>query len=398
MENIKKRILLHDRTGVPFTVQLGRELASRGHHVLYSYAAFFQSPKGSVGRKSEDPANFQIESMQLNKPFQKYSFIKRRFQEIEYAHDLVKQIKEYKPDTVILAGSHPDALTVVYRECKDLEAKFIFWVQDIYGLAIKRILNKKIPGLGSLIGNYYIWQEKQLLKKSDEIILITEDFIPLMNDWGIDAHKCHVIRNWTPIEELPVKPKNNPWARAHQLEGKFTFLYAGTLGLKHNPDLLLNLAKQFSNNDEIRIVVISEGLGADWLKKKMADEATNNLVLLDFQPFEQMPNVLGTADVLVAILEPDAGVYSAPSKVLTYLCAERALLLAIPPENLSAKLVAQNQAGLVVPPTDLNAFIQAAERFVSSPSFREQCALNGRLFAEKSFDIKIIGDHFEKII
>ena len=393
-----KKILLHDRTGVPFTVQLGRELAARGHDVLYSYAAFFQSPKGSVHRKSTDPSHFQIESMQLSKPFQKYSFIKRRFQEIEYAHDLVAQIKKYNPDTVILAGSHPDALSVVYRECRDLNAKFVFWVQDIYGIAIKRILNKKIPGLGNLIGNYYIWQEKQLLKKSDEVILITEDFIPLMNKWGIDNAKCHIIRNWTPIEELPIRAKDNEWANANQLNDKFVFLYAGTLGLKHNPDLLLRLAKHFSNNDQVRVVVISEGLGADWLKRKKVAHSLENLVLHDFQPFEQMPNVLGTADVLVAILEPDAGIYSAPSKVLTYLCAERALLLAIPPENLSAKLISQNRAGIVVSPDNTDAFVEAANHLVSDSSFRELCAINGRQFAEESFDIKNIGDRFEKII
>ncbi len=394
----KKRILLHDRTGVPFTVQLGRELASRGHNVLYSYAAFFQSPKGSVRRKSSDLDNFQIKSMQLSKPFQKYSFIKRRFQEIEYAHDLVKQIKDYHPDIIILAGSHPDALAIVYKECRELGANLIFWVQDIYGVAIKRILNKKFPGLGSLVGNYYIWQEKQLLKKSDAIVLITEDFFPLMNQWGIDGQKCHVIHNWTSIEELPVRPKSNPWANTQRLDNKFTFLYAGTLGLKHNPNLLLSLAKHFSSNDQIRIAVISEGLGAEWLKEKREEQGIKNLILLGFQPFEQMPDVLGTADVLVAILEPEAGIYSAPSKVLTYLCAQRPLLLALPPENLSAKIVIENQAGWVVPPLETEDFLSAADSLVMDASLRTRLAANARDYAEKTFDIRAICNKFETII
>lgn len=389
------KVLLHDRTGVPFTVQLARELARRGYDVLYSYGAFFQSPKGRLEPRPGDPPNLRIEAMHLSKPFQKYSFIKRRFQEIEYAHDLVAQIKTFRPNVLILAGAPPDALAVVYRECQALDTRIIFWVQDIYSIAIKRILNGKLPFIGNLIGEYYIWKEKRLLRKSDEVILITEDFNALMDRWGISQDKRHVIHNWTPLEELPVCQKDNAWARRHGLADKFCFLYAGTLGLKHNPELLLHLAEHFRDNPQVQIVVVSEGLGAEWLSERIESKSLSNLTLLDFQPFAEMPQVLGAADVLIAILEPDAGVYSAPSKVLTYLCARRPLLLAVPPENLSARIVAENDAGWVVPPTDQDAFIAAAERLRVDERLRASMALNARAYAERAFDIVCIADQFE---
>lgn len=388
--------MLHDRTGVPFTVQLGRELARRNYDILYSYGAFFQSPKGNLVRQETDPSNFQIEAMQLNKPFQKYSFIKRRFQEIEYAHLLVQQIEKFDPDMTILCGSHPDALSVVYKKCKS--RRMVFWVQDIYGVAIKRILSNRFPIVGDWIGNYYMRLEKQLLHQSDHIILISADFMDLMNNWGIDPSKIDVIHNWTPIEELPVRPKYNAWSVHHQLTDKFCILYAGTLGLKHNPEILLRLALHFKLDDQVRIVVISEGLGADWLRKKKEELSVENLLLLDFQLFKNMPDVLGTADVLLAILEPDAGIYSAPSKVLTYLCAERAILLAIPPENLSARIVSENDAGLVVHPTEIETFVAAAQKLRMDTALRQKVAQNAREYAENNFDIVTICDRFEKII
>lgn len=393
----KPKILLHDRTGVPFTIQLARELAQRNFDVLYSYGAFFQSPKGNLALTETDPKNLQIVAMRLQKPFQKYSFVKRRFQEIQYAKDLVNQIKAYSPDVLILAGSHPDALAVVYKECQKFNIKIVFWLQDLYGIAIKRILSKRIPIIGKIIGNYYIWQEKRLLHKSDQIVLITEDFIPLMDQWGLPAQKLHVVHNWTPLEELPVRSKQNEWSIQQGLADKFCFLYAGTLGLKHNPELLLNLALHFQHKPDVQIVVISEGLGADWLAEQKKIHNLNNLRLLDFQPFEEMPNVLGTADVLVAILEPDAGVYSAPSKVLTYLCAQRPLLLSIPPENLSAKIVSENKAGLVVPPLDETSFLSSADNLASNASLRSILGINARNYAEETFNIEAICDRFEKI-
>ena len=72
---------------------------------------------------------------------------------------------------------------------------------------------------------------------------------------------------------------------------------------------------------------------------RSADDPAPALMLLPFQPYEVLPEVLASADVLIAILEPDAGVFSVPSKVLSYHCAGRPILAAIPAENLAARII-----------------------------------------------------------
>lgn len=392
------RILVHDRSGHPFQVQLSRELGRRGYQILHSYAAFFQTPKGALTKKPTDPCSFDVTGIQLSQPFQKYSFVKRRFQELEYAKLLVTQIKEFDPQVVILANMPIDPLAVVYKECQGQDIKFIFWVQDLYGIAISRILSKKLPLLGRLIGKYYIRLERRLLKQSDEVVLITKDFLTLMKEWRIDPDKLHIVPNWAPLEEMPVRPKENHWSRQHQIDDKFCILYAGTLGMKHNPKLLLELALHFRKISNIRVLVISEGLGADWLKNRKLEYDLDNLILMGFQPFEQLPNVLAAADILIAILEAEAGTFSVPSKVLSYLCAQRSLLLAVPPENLAARIVSQNKAGLVAHPTDIETFIQAADTLVENSALRQEYASRALSYANKHFNIHMIGDKFEEII
>jgi glycosyltransferase involved in cell wall biosynthesis len=259
-------------------------------------------------------------------------------------------------------------------------------------------LKKKIPGFGHAVGLYYVNLERSLLRKSDEVVLITEDFRPLMERWGIARDRVHVIPNWAPLEELPLQPKDNEWARTHQLHEEFCFLYSGTLGLKHNPELLVQLAVRFREDTAVRVVVISQGLGADYLKKRRAELELDNLIIMGYQPYEQLPQVLGAADVLVALLEPDAGVFSVPSKVLTYLCAGRPLLLAVPPDNLAARIVIENQAGLVVHPSDVAGFLRSAEDLLNDPALRERLGRNARHYAETHFDIEKITDQFEKIL
>ncbi len=74
-------------------------------------------------------------------------------------------------------------------------------------------------------------------------MVISEDFLPLLRRWGVDEARIAVIENWAPLDELPVLPRDNEWAREHGLADRFVFLYSGTLGFKHDPSLLLELAR-----------------------------------------------------------------------------------------------------------------------------------------------------------
>ena len=155
---------------------------------------------------------------------------------------------------------------------------------------------------------------------------------------------------------------------------------------------------QFRSDERVRVVVCTEGPGGDWLAEAKAREGLDNLLLLPFQPFPAMPDVLGSADVLVAILEPDAGVFSVPSKVLTYLCAARPLLLAMPPENLAARIVTREQAGLVVAPDQPDAFLQAAQRLRDEEVLREEAGAHARSYALRTFPIATTSSIFLNIL
>jgi glycosyltransferase involved in cell wall biosynthesis len=119
---------------------------------------------------------------------------------------------------------------------------------------------------------------------------------------------------------------------------------------------------------------------------------------MDLQPYDELPEVLATGDVLIALIERDAGTFAVPSKVLSYLCAARPLLLAVPPSNLAAQTVKRAGAGLIVDPADVDGFIAAARRLVADPGLRARLATSGRRYAEAKFDIEAIADRFERVL
>jgi len=114
--------------------------------------------------------------------------------------------------------------------------------------------------------------------------------------------------------------------------------------------------------------------------------------------FRDRKRIERTADVLFAVLEADAGVFSVPSKVLSYLCAQRPLLLSVPLDNLASRIVKGNDAGLVVDPSDISKFIDSANMLFGDNSLRSKLAQNGRKYAIENFNIDEISDKFELII
>jgi glycosyltransferase involved in cell wall biosynthesis len=392
------RILVHDYVGHPFQVQLSRALAGCGHQVLHLYNGSFQTPHGELDRKADDPTGFDVRPIALSETIPKMNFFKRFHLEREYADKLVAASSSFRPEVVISANTPSIAQHRLARGCRQQGIQLVSWIQDMYGVAAYRLLSRKLPGVGHAVGQYFIALDKRSARASDAIVVITDDFRGILAQWGVDAARVHVIHNWAPLEGLPQRLRDNTWSRAQGLGGGLRFIYSGTLAMKHNPGLLLELAQLLDRDSLGELIVISEGSGVKWLAEQAAAANVRSLKCLSFQPFEAMPDVLGSADVLVAILEADAGVFSVPSKVLSYLCAGRPLLLAVPGENLAAKIVVECGAGLVVEPNDLAGFCAAARKLIDSPELRRQCGAAARQYAEANFDITRITDRFEAIL
>lgn len=394
------RILIHDYAGHAFPITLSRELAKRGHQIVHAFAGALQTPRGDLHPKHEDTARLEFRELPMNPlyPRYKYSFIQRRRMEVEYGKSAARFVLDWQPEVVLSGNTPTESQEPLLRATLQAGGRFYYWIQDFYSLAVDEILRRKIPVLGAWVGGWYRRLDRHQFQRSSRIVAITADFKPILNQvFGIEPTKIDVVPNWACIEELPLMPRDNDWARKQGLDDKFVYLYSGTIGMKHNPRLLLDLARQHQKDPQVKVVVISEGIGADWLRRESASAGLNNLILLPYQPFSELPSVLATGDVLVGLLDDGAGTYSVPSKTLSYLCAGRPLLLAMPTNNLAARIVSDHQAGKIVAPGDTDGFLEAARDLMHSPQKRMEYGHHARAYAEQTFPISRTATIFEKI-
>jgi glycosyltransferase involved in cell wall biosynthesis len=387
------RLAIHDFGGFAFVLQLSRELSRRGHDVVYFYASNLPGPHRLV-RTAEGPG-FATHPIELAHSFRKYSPIRRLLAHRDYAARLTAAICASKCDLVLSANTPIDIQYRLMKDCQRLSIPVVYWLQDIYGLALEAFLGRKLGPVAKILARPFAALERRVCELSAGVICITEDFKTYMAKQSIHPRHAWVFENWAPLDEVTPRPKVNAWSRSVGLDQKKLFLYSGTMGLKHNPALVYELARSFDHDPEVVCAVVSEGLGRDFLERKPAAPA---LRLFDFQPYSSLSELLSAADVLVAVIEPDASRFSVPSKVLSYLAAGRPVLLASPDDNLSARVVREALAGIVVNPRDVSGFVRAARLLLEDGELRCRLSANAREYAERRFRIGPIADAFENAI
>ena len=385
------KILLNDYSGHPFLFELSQHL-SKKFHVIHTYASYFESPKATFNIKKKNN-KIKIIPININKKFKKDNFFLRRSMDLDYGKKIIDLIKKSKPDIVICAQIPLDPLYKIINYCKENKIKTIFWMQDIYSIAISRILNKKIPLLGTLIGKYYFYLEKKCEDKSDKIVVISPDFKKFIDTKNLN--KTSVVENWSPIIKPNIK-KIQYFKKKYNPKNKFCFIYSGTLGYKHNPNLFIKLAEQFPN---CIILISSKGKFADKIKQ-ISKRKFKNIKIIDWVKYENLSSFLSIANILIVTLEKDASTFSVPSKIYAYLTIEKPILGSMPIENLGSKIINKVKAGYVSKPDDIESFINNAKKIIKNKKIRTYFLNNSKKLRNTSINkmIKIINEKNKAVV
>lgn len=388
------RILVHDYSGHPFQVELSRELAHRGHEVTHSYCPGWLSGKGRL--EAED--GLAVDPVGPSDPIEKDRFLKRLLVELWVGFALLRQVRRTKADVALLSNAQIPSLVVFAVGMALIRRPWVLWHQDVYAVAIRSFAGAKLGRGFRVVASAFDVAERWTSRRAAAIVAIADSLVGVHQEWGT-ADKVTVIPNWAPVTEIVPVERKNDWAVEHHLTDTFTLLYSGTLGLKHNPELLVRLARGVQDaGADCRLVVVNTGPATDILQRE-ADRLGIEIVLLPFQPYERLSEVLGAGDALVVLLEQDAGAFSVPSKTLSYLCAGRPVLGLMPAENLAASLV-ERVGGLVLPPQPESVPVAAEwlARLAYDPIGRDELGDRARRLAEEEFALPGIADRFEQIL
>jgi glycosyltransferase involved in cell wall biosynthesis len=370
---------------------LARNLAKLGHNVRHMYCSDYVSGRGAVDRESSDPKDLEFLEISIKNDFNRYNPLERLKHELAIANVFWSKIQEFNPDHTIFSNVPLFAMSRLAKKMNIDNRPYLFWWQDVYSIAIGEAFRKSGP-LAWPLRQYLIRLEKNILRGAKSVVAISSNFEPIYRSWKQDIKKFSMYPNWTPINLFPHREPSTA-----NLTTKIA-VYAGTLGIKHRPELLLHLADNagFKKLGGV-VVVVSQGQGRELLQKP--ENIRENIVLRDFLIIPELGQLFADASVLLAVLEPEASKFSVPSKIMSYLSAGKPIVASIDPMNASAKILLENNAGIVVPPdAPIANFGQAVIEIISNPNLQISMGKSSAQYALENFDGAKAADFFLKIL
>lgn len=255
-------------------------------------------------------------------------------------------------------------------------AKRVPWVLEIRDLWPESIL-----AVGAIRNQALIkvlrWLEHFAYRKADRIVPVTDAFAAYMRDSGIPAEKIVVIKNGVELSLFRRDTSGQAMRARLGLEGKTVAAYFGTHGMAHHLETVLEAAQIVADDSRIVFLLVGDGAERTRLLEMKNRMGLSNVLMLDQQPKEAMPELWATADIsLVLLRKTDLFKTVIPSKIFEAMGMATPIILGV--EGESRELVQEAGAGLTIEPESAEALAAAVQRLADHSD-------EAKAFGEKSY-------------
>ena len=292
---------------------------------------------------------------------------------------LWKGLREKDVDCIYLASTPPiqGMLGAFIKKFRGIP--FVYNLQDIFP---DSLFNNGLANKGGMLWKIGRIIENFTYKHADKIIVISEDFKKNIMAKGVPEEKIVVVYNWVDQNAVVnVERENNKLFDKYNLDrSKFYIEYSGNIGLSQNMDMLLEVMEDLQDNyPDINLVLVGEGAYKAQVEKIVVDKKLNNVVMLPFQPYEDISYVFSLGDAGLVISKPGTGAASVPSKTWSIMSASRPVLANFD-ENELKDILAGNECGIFTKAGDKEAFKQSIITLYDNRELCKQYGKNGRQF------------------
>ncbi len=294
------------------------------------------------------------------------------------------------PHDVVITPSPP--LTIGFFGwllARHWRASFVYNVQDIYPDASVKLGLMRSPGAV----RFFSGLERFVYARADAVSVVSDDFRQNLLAKGVPDAKIALIPNGVDAEFIRPGPRDNAFAREHDLVGRFVALYAGNIGMAQDVETLIESAR-LSGQSGKRFVIVGDGARAD--RARTAARQLASVCYLPFQARVRLPEVYASSDVGVVLLRPGMAGSSMPSKVYSIMAAGKPVVASVDPGSDIWRLVEEVGCGICVPAGDPAALTLALDRLQHDGS--DGLGERGRRHIEQYHTRAVIGQAYDQLL
>lgn len=218
---------------------------------------------------------------------------------------------------------------------------------------------------------------------------------------SVPPERIVLFPNWVDIDLVKPQPVGAPnrFRSELGLQGKVVFLYSGNMGNKQGLELLPKAAEALRDDPSIHFLLCGEGTGRAQLEEM--SKGLPNVTLLPLQPLDVLNELLNCADVHLLPQRADAADLVMPSKLTGMMSSGRPTIASSPADTQLGTVIAggsdgKSPCGLVIPPEDVNAMVQAVQALASNAEERTRMGEHARQYAVKHLGREQVLEQFER--
>jgi len=197
-----------------------------------------------------------------------------------------------------------------------------------------------------------------LYRRSCRVISLTHSFVDDLTRRGVPSEKIDVVLGGANLHLFSPRPRDKEIERKYGLEGRFVVGYLGTLGLSHGLENVLKAA-ELMKDDAITFFFVGAGAARNGLRRLAGERHIRSVVFAPRQLKEDMPRFWSVCSVSLIHLR-NAPVFTTviPSKIFESMAMGLPIVY-VGPSGEGSSIVERYHAGLVVPPEDPRALVDA---------------------------------------
>src|SRR5919197_5368214 len=252
-----------------------------------------------------------------------------------------------RPDLVLCMTDPPMVGDVALILARRFRAPLLVISEDVFpeiAVKLRRLQNPLLVGVLRRLIHFY-------LRRADLIVAIGETMKSRLEEKGVSPQRIRLVTNWVDTVRMSPQPRENEWAAAQKLTGKFVVMHSGNVGHAQNLDALIRATTFLRDLERLLVVVIGFGARFNDIARLADLLEADKVRFLPYQPRDMLPQSLSAADIHYVGLVSGLAGYVVLSRLYGIRATARPVIAAADAQSETAQVVSSVGCGVVVPPT-----------------------------------------------
>jgi glycosyltransferase involved in cell wall biosynthesis len=229
------------------------------------------------------------------------------------------------------------------------------------------------------------WLENFLYARATHILVNSPAYRKYLLEKGIPERKVTFIPYGTDVEMFNPDVDGSAIRKKLGVDNKFVVLYAGALGAANDIYTILRAADRLREESKIQFVLFGDGKERVNIEEDVHRRGLQNVLLAGVYPKREMPFVLASSDVCLAILQNITMFRTTyPNKVFDYMAAGRATILVI--DGVIRDVIETSKGGVFVEPGDDEQLAKSVLELSNNPERVRQMGRDAREYLVQHLD------------